>query len=389
VKRQIYTSAAIAMLAALAAVFAAVLLWQSVTGAAIPGCGGGSGCDTVLSSRYSRIGPVSVSALALPTFLMMAIGAVAASSNNPRRRELCHQMLLGLAIVASGAALWFISVQAFVIHRFCAYCTITHFLALAAGVLIFWQWLTSETKTTPLIPAIAALLVAAMIASQLLIQPTLYTITRDTQPSSQPSASPASNQISLYNNRVTVDPANWPVFGSRRAEHLVILLFDYTCSHCRREYPLLQQARQRYGTQIAFIAIPLPLEPSCNPAIPRVIPEHINSCAYTRYALAVFLANATQFEQFHNRIMEGERPPSLEQTRQIAEELITPHAFAAALADPSVEKHIHESVQLYRDIGAGPIPKLILPTAVIHGEIYPLQHMFDVLESHLDVRPLH
>jgi len=63
-------------------------------------------------------------------------------------------------------------------------------------------------------------------------------------------------------------------------------------------------------------------------------------------------------------------------------------AFAAALADPSIEKRIQESVQLYRDVGAGPIPKLILPTAVINGEIFPLQHMFDVLESHLDIKPL-
>jgi protein-disulfide isomerase len=227
-----------------------------------------------------------------------------------------------------------------------------------------------------------------MIASQLLIQPALYTITRDTQPSTQPSASKNTNQISLYNNRVTLDPADWPVFGSRRAQHLVILMFDYTCSHCRREYPLLQQARQRYGTQVAFIAIPLPLEPCCNPAIPRIIPEHINSCTYTRYALAVWIANPSQFEQFHNRVMEGERPPSLEQTRQIAQELITPQAFASALADPSIEKHIQESVQLYRNVGAGPIPKLILPAAVIHGEIYPLQHLFDVLESHLEIKPL-
>jgi len=53
-----------------------------------------------------------------------------------------------------------------------------------------------------------------------------------------------------------------------------------------------------------------------------------------------------------------------------------------------VERHIQESIQLYRDLGTGPIPKLVLPTAVIHGEIHPLQHMFDVLESHLEVKPL-
>jgi len=381
VKRENHLGAITAILSALAAALAAFLLWQSLSGAAIPGCGAGSGCDGVLSSRFSRLGPIPISALALPIFLMMAFFAFA-------RGELSRQVLLGLAIIASGAAIWFISIQAFVIHRFCVYCTITHALALSASLLIFWQWKKRDARTTPLIPIAAALLLAAFITSQLLIQPALYTISRDTRPSTQPSPTKNTNQISLYNNRVTLDPADWPVFGSRRAQHLVILLFDYTCSHCRREFPLLQQARQRYGTQVAFIAIPLPLEPSCNPAIPRIIPEHINSCTYTRYALAVWIANPSQFEQFHNRVMEDDRPPSLEQTRQIAQELITPPAFAAALADPSIEKRIQESVQLYRNVGAGPIPKLILPAAVIHGEIYPLQHVFDVLESHLEIKPL-
>jgi hypothetical protein len=95
-----------------------------------------------------------------------------------------------------------------------------------------------------------------------------------------------------------------------------------------------------------------------------------------------------QFESFHDRIMQGKRPPPLEQTGQIAEERTTARAFATALADPSIENHIQESVQLYRDVGGGAIPKLMFPAAVVHGEIHPLQHMFDVLESHLDVKPL-
>ncbi len=226
-----------------------------------------------------------------------------------------------------------------------------------------------------------------MIASQLLIQPRLYTITQDTHTSTQPAPAPAINQLSLYNNRITITPSDWPIFGSPRAQHRVIVMFDYTCTHCRREYPLLQQALHRYGTQIAFVAVPLPLEQSCNPLVP-LIPEHINSCTYTRYALAVFLANPSLFEQFHNRMMQGEHPPSPEQTRQIAEELMTPAAFAAALTSPSIEKHIHDSVDLYRDLARGPIPKLVLPTALISGEIYPQDHLFDVLESYLDVKPL-
>jgi len=325
VKRQNHPYALVAALSALAAAFAAFLLVQSFRGAGIPGCGEGSGCDAVLSSRFSRLGPIPVSAVALPVFLMMAACALTAS------KILSRQLLAGLAILASGAAIWFISIQAFVIHHFCIYCTMTHALALSASMLIFWQWFNSENKVPPAIPALAALLLAATIAAQLLIQPRLYTVST-TQPTTQRFFATTSNQISLYNNRVQIDPTNWPLFGSRRAQHVVIVMFDYTCSHCRREYPLLQQARQHYGTQLAFIAVPIPLEPSCNPAVPRVIPEHVNSCTYTRYGLAVFLADPSRYEEFHNRIMEGERPPTLEKTRAIAEELVTPSAFATPTA---------------------------------------------------------
>src|SRR5262245_44431071 len=104
------TNTAVGILSLLAAVLAAFLLWTSLSGDSIPGCGSGSGCDSVLSSRFSRVGSVPVSALALPIFVMMSILAL---RDRPR-------LLPALAILAAGAAIWFISIQTFVLHRFCA-----------------------------------------------------------------------------------------------------------------------------------------------------------------------------------------------------------------------------------------------------------------------------
>jgi thiol-disulfide isomerase/thioredoxin len=265
-----------------------------------------------------------------------------------------------------------------------------------------------------------------MIAAQLSIEPALYSITTTssssteparnnlatntepsthpagavlsvaTEPSTQPtrtiagSATKPSTQRSpsLQVNRLTIDANDWPILGSGDAQHRLVLLFDYTCPHCRREHLLLQQARQRYGNQIAFVAIPVPLEPACNPAVERAGPGNTNSCSYDRYAIAVFLADPSRFEEYHKRIMEGARPPSIEQTRQIAEKLVTPEAFAAALANPAVEKHIKASVELYREARAGQLPKLVLPTIIVHGEIAPLQRLSELLEHYLHIKPL-
>jgi hypothetical protein len=118
---------------------------------------------------------------------------------------------------------------------------------------------------------------------------------------------------------------------------------------------------------------------------------HINSCTYVRFALAVWKADPTKFEQYHNRLMEGDRPPSLDAARQYGEELVGKEPFTN-LNDPATERRIEEAVALYRLLSPSreesAIPKLILPEHVVHGEIQPLQHMYDVLESHLNIKPI-
>src|SRR5205814_719349 len=140
VKRDSAFLGAITFLAAGATILAAFLLWESSTEAAVPGCGAGSGCDAVLSSRWSRIGPLPIAALALPIFLIMSILAHWASSYDARKRAAAWKFLPTLAIIAAGAAIWFLTLQFFLIRRVCIYCTITHALALTASVLIFWRW---------------------------------------------------------------------------------------------------------------------------------------------------------------------------------------------------------------------------------------------------------
>jgi uncharacterized membrane protein/thiol-disulfide isomerase/thioredoxin len=395
VKRDSTASSFITILATIATALAAFLLWESSTDAALPGCGPASGCDQVLSSRWSRIGQFPVAALALPIFLIMAILSHWASSYDPRKRSASWKFLPTLAIIASGAALWFLTLQFFLIRQVCIYCTMTHVLALAASFLIFKKWWSNtEPHHRHFAPSLvsALILLALMIGAQIRFPPRLYEIAAApqdpaTQPV-QPRQKFSKTRINLFNGQASIEASDWPVFGSRQSPHLIALMFDYTCEHCRREYPLLLQARQRYGDQLGIIAIPLPLEPYCNPTIPRPIPEHLNSCTYVRYALAVFKADPAAFEVYHDRLMDGPKPPPLEEARSIAESLISPSRFAAALRDPYIDGRIEDSVALYRAVGTGPIPKLILPKYMISREIDSAQHLYDVLESHLEIKPL-
>jgi uncharacterized membrane protein/protein-disulfide isomerase len=406
VKRLVALARTIAIITALAAASAAFLLWQSTGDLSVAGCGAGSGCDAVLSSRWSRLGPIPIAAPALLIYIAMIVFATTASSYDQRRQLFSWRALLLLSILATGAALWFISLQLFVIGRFCIYCTITHLLALTASALVFLHWRRSTTTSAtplPLGPALAALiLLSAMIATQLLYQPKLYTITTapnptipppttrivpspTTTPTSTPSI-PTTKTLHLFGGRATIDPANWPLLGSPRATNTIAMIFDYTCDHCRREHPILQQARQRYGDQLAIIAIPLPLDPSCNKAVTRPVPLHVNSCAYVRFALAVWKADPTKFERYHNFLMASPRPPPLPIARSYAEELVGT-APLANLPNPDIDSRIDDAVALFRAIGMGPIPKLILPNHLLAGETNTLDRFSTELERHLNLKP--
>ena len=81
-------------------------------------CGASAGCSQVLSSKYAQIGPVPVALLgAVGYFSVFALAIFAACGYARAGRWL----ILAVAPMFVGS-LWFLSLQAFVLHAFCPYC---------------------------------------------------------------------------------------------------------------------------------------------------------------------------------------------------------------------------------------------------------------------------
>jgi uncharacterized membrane protein len=126
----LYTVAAIVSLAGLAD--ATYLSVQAFTGEALS-CGGSPDCFRVLGSSYAKVGGVPVALLgALAYFTVFAFATFAAFGYARARMFLIP--IIGAMFLAT---LWFLYVQAFVLHAYCQYCLFSAAITfLLSGLMI-------------------------------------------------------------------------------------------------------------------------------------------------------------------------------------------------------------------------------------------------------------
>ena len=126
----LYVIVAIVSLAGLAD--AIYLTVQALTGETLA-CGGSPDCFRVLGSQYSRIGGIPVASLGTLAYFSVFAFAIFAVFGYARAR-------LFLALTVTGmflATLWFLYVQAFLLHAYCRYCLFSAAVTfLLAGLVI-------------------------------------------------------------------------------------------------------------------------------------------------------------------------------------------------------------------------------------------------------------
>jgi uncharacterized membrane protein len=111
----LYTVAAAITLAGLAD--ATYLTVQFLTGETAV-CGGSPDCFKVLGSVYSHIGRIPVAGVGALTYYAVFSFAIFAAFNYARARKLFVWTVWAMF----AATLWFLFVQAFILHAFCRFC---------------------------------------------------------------------------------------------------------------------------------------------------------------------------------------------------------------------------------------------------------------------------
>lgn len=402
-------------LSALALVLSAYLSWHYLAGGSIIGCGGGSPCDQVLSSRWSAIGGVfPVSGLATGVYLAMLmaslfIGPAAAASV----RRLAWAVMLVLVGAAAGSAVWFIILQQWFIGAFCPYCMTAHITGLLLAVLVIWkaslQFYNDSTdivQSSPVLPPDIEAAVPVQDVSpdtpRRIISPlctkglsmlglTLAGILAACQVFFAPPAVYLDGQS--QDNLPAIDPHSVPLAGSPDAIYIVNLLFDYQCHYCQQMYFMLNEVIRRCDGKVAFALCPTPLNSQCNPYVLQDVDAFKDSCGLAKISLAVWLANRQAFAVFENWMFSFEsgdrwQPRSLDAAKTKAIELVGQVKFDAAWADPWIDRYMQTSVQIYGDTiqsGNRAIPKLVFGSRWVVPEPYDADGLILILHDSLAV----
>jgi uncharacterized membrane protein/protein-disulfide isomerase len=181
---------------------------------------------------------------------------------------------------------------------------------------------------------------------------------------------------------ITLDPAGWPLLGTADARFIFVEMFDYTCPHCRETHQSIRGAFERFGQDLAVIALPVPLESECNRAASGG--GHAGSCELSRLAVAVWRCDRGKFREFHDWLFDRSRTPAA--ARRQAERLVGRDPLRAELDSGTPGKFVDRHVDLYIKLGAGTVPKLLFSDRSVIGSVQKAP-LCSMISEHMERAP--
>ena len=324
------------------------MLFHSLTGARMAGCGAGSGCDSVMGSPWAYVlGGVPVSLPAAVAYVLLALCLVflgGESSEDRSLDRLLWPMMLVLGGAILGAAIWFCYLQLFVLHAFCKYCTLLHLLGiLLAGWILFSGRSLSLSKGRPE-RSFDRLRNRSWFAIGLLAAALFAFVQSRTLPAAAYDTGRTEVALPAFTD------GEIPVLGPSDAPDELTLLFDFQCNHCRRLHQILPDLLEKAGGQYRIRLCPVPLSSACNPYIPASgIDRFAGSCALTRNALAVWYARPDVYEAYWDYLLGGgdERASIAPADAEARARALLGDGFQEAVQDPRIDAYLRKVEELF------------------------------------------
>jgi uncharacterized membrane protein len=107
-------------------------------GGGLPVCGPLKGCDVVAQSEYSRIAGIPVAVFGVVLSLLLLSLAIAWTRTD---RPLLLDLHYGCSLIGVIFEIYFLSVQVFVIHAVCIWCTTYGVSLILRFFVAFWIWI--------------------------------------------------------------------------------------------------------------------------------------------------------------------------------------------------------------------------------------------------------
>lgn len=362
------------------------LAWVSLTSSRAVGCGPQSGCDAVLKSRWAYwLGvPVSLPAIGVyALFLGMTLCLGPARPAEQRRRT--WQVMIFLGALIAGAAVWFVVVQAGIIHRFCPFCMTAHGCGLAAALLVLrgapirgvpeshahrQQQVYVAPGLARRIAGAAAAGVVVLVAGQCLQAYQTFAVKSLNEGAARADV---ERVLTLHDGAFKFNLRETPLMGSPDASNVIVSLFDYTCQHCQHAHGAIRQAQDLFSNRLAVLSLPMPLSSNCNTSIKYPHPRHAEACEYAKLGLAVWRADRARHREFDDWLFATYPPRSLETARAQAAQWVGTNALQKALQDPWITNILAQGMALHATnwlkLQVGALPELVIGSNVIAGVI--------------------
>jgi hypothetical protein len=201
--------------------------------------------------------------------------------------------------------------------------------------------------------------------------------------------------VKFLGGKLTLDVYQHPVIGSREAPQIAVEMVSYDCSHCRKMYPMIEHALERYGDQVALLVMIQPLEKDCNKLITDPAASHAGACAIARLAMGVARVNPPSFASFHEFLMSGDKdkPPPMETVLPKAHVLADRSRLRELTQSDQAAKQLNGYVDLFamlqkqsgnKSFG---LPVQILGDHIMSGSVEKEDDLFKAWEEHLGVKP--
>lgn len=351
-------------LAAVGLCISGYLAWLTLTGRVAYGCGSGAGCGEVLGSRWSAIGPVPVSVLAVAAYLLVLTLLIV----RPFGAGVCKLALCAAGVALIGAAVWYIAVQALLIEAWCPYCLGGH----GVGVVLGFVLLTARPMRDLVVPVrLGVPAVLILIAVQAAIPASGKRIAL---PSGRDFdvTDATGRHLGLLGGKLQLDAADTPHRGPTDGRDVIVLVLDYACPHCREAHEMLEeQFTQRDG--LVVFALPTSLHEDHNPHLPLDHERFDHSYELALLSLAVWRIAPERWPAFDRWLFEGQPrvydetrwPRTLEAAEAHAADLIGESAVTEAYADAVLLQQVERNIDAIGGVlAASPHAAAGLPIAL-------------------------
>ena len=329
-----------------------ILCFHSISGRGLIGCSQGTNCNTVLGSKWSFLfGIIPVSALAAGVWIAFLICLILHSRNSDLELQyFLNRILLILSGAVTGSAAWFIWLQSHMIKAFCPYCMTAHILGIAISVLTV-IWCVRQKPGHSLLNIGFGLTIAVALAVVQFATTPLTLAERGFAREPLPELS----------------PRELPVTGDPDAPHVITLLYDWQCSHCRKIHNMLPDVVDILSGKVAFILCPISLSRECNPLIPQGSTDRFTgSCQLLHIGLALWRTDPIAYSRYEEWYWgdpsKGWNPPGVEDATAYASDLIGADRLEQAIKDPWIESYMQTVLQIFgrtSSEGRSAVPRFI------------------------------